>query len=176
MKSLLSISACALLAAIFSGSASARELDVAAAKKTEVRHGQIGPRDTIIFYQFADQAAVIQLNMKQEAGKFTITGKVQLFAEGTNAEAIGMWINNQHSCGLFPEVPNPIVSVDLPADACTVIESKRKAGDAVESPTGDKFEDHAVTFKVAEFKSAKGFTLKGFTAETGAFVKIEPSV
>jgi hypothetical protein len=171
MKSIFALLACLFVAA----TACARDLNVATAKKTEVRHGQVGPRDTIIFYEFTDQAAVLQLNVKHEAGKFTIMGRMQLFAEGTSAEAIGMWINNQHSCGLFPEVPNPIVSVDLAADGISVVESKRKEGEPQEGPMGDKFEDYAVTFEIAELKSQKGFTLKGFSADTSLFVKIGPS-
>ncbi len=155
-----------------------RELDIAAAnvKKTEVRFGQIGPRDTLLFYAFADQAAVLKLLVKHEGGTFTVSGNVNLFAQGTTAEGLGMWINNQHSCGLFPEVPDPVATKSLAADACTVLEEKRKDGaEPQTSPMGDKFEEYTVRFKVADSKDNKEFTLKGFTTETGAFVKIGPS-
>ncbi|MDX1680031.1 MAG: hypothetical protein R3242_04795 [Akkermansiaceae bacterium] len=167
---------CALLTLCSAGTASARDLDVAAAQKQEIRHGQIGPRDTLIFYTFADQDAVLQLDIKHEGGKFTLTGKVQLFKEGTGAEEIGKWINNQHSCGLFPDVPKPEATVALPADALSVVESKLKEGaEMPESPvTGDKFQDYALKIEVSELKM-DGFRLKSFAADTGAFVKVGPA-
>lgn len=164
----------ALLAAtVFASMASARDLDVASAKKMEIRHGQIGPRDTLLFYTFADQDAVLQLHIHHAAGKFTLSGRMQLFPEGTGAEEIGKWINNQHSCGLFPEVPKP-VPVELPAAACSVVESKRKDAEPQNSPMGDKFEDYALKIEVSDLKM-EGFRLKGFTADTGAFVKVGPA-
>ena len=119
MKTFLSIAACALVCA----TASARDLDVAGenVKKQEIRYGQIGPRDTVIFYTFGDQDAVLQLNIKHTEGKFTLSGKMQLFKEGTGAEGMGKWVNNQHSCGLFPDVPKP-TTVELPAKSCTILE------------------------------------------------------
>lgn len=175
MKSLLLFSTCAL---IISSLASARDLDVAGDKvtKNEIRHGQIGPRDTIIFYTFADDAAVLQLNIKHEGGKFILSGKMQLFAEGTKAEQIGMWINNQHSCGLFPDVPEPKASVALAADACTVLESKLKEGAEIAAGrTNDKFNDYSLKIKIADIDT-EGFKLKGFTADTSAFVKAGPAI
>jgi len=167
-----------LMSAPANAESPSRELDVAGAgvKKMEVRHGQIGPRDTILFYAFAKQDAVLQLNIKHDAGKFTLSGKMQLFAEGTGAKEIGKWINNQHSCGLFPEVPQPIATHALPAEACAVIESKLKEGAEVPaSPvTGNKFEDYALKIQVSDLKM-EGFKLKGFTADTSAFVKVGPA-
>ena len=173
MKSLFTIFACALIGA----TASARDLDVAEAKKAEIRHSMMGPRDTLIFYTFAEQDAVLQLDITHEAGKFTLSGKVQLFKEGTGAKEIGKWINNQHSDGLYPEVPKPVATVELPAEACTVVESKAKENaDLATSPvTNDKFQDYALKIKVADIKSDKGFTLKGFTADAGAYAKVGPA-
>jgi hypothetical protein len=174
MKSLLLFSACVL---IVSSLASARDLDIAGDKvtKNEIRHGQIGPRDTIIFYTFANDAAVLQLNIKEQGGKFVLSGKMQLFAEGTNAEQMGKWINNQHSCGLFPDVLEPKASVALPADSCIVLESKIKDGKKIGNERiGDTFDDYALKIKLADIEG-KGFKLKGFTADTSAFVKAGPA-
>ena len=177
MKTLLTIAACALVCA----TASARDLDVAGAKKQEIRHGQIGPRDTVIFYTFGDQDAVLQLNIKHADGKFSFAGKMLLFKEGTGAEGMGKWVNNQYSCGLFPDVPKPTATVALPADACTVLESKllgikpgfggRVQLDPAQAP---KFEDHSLKIQVSDLKM-DGFRLKGFTLDTGAFVKAGPA-
>ena len=171
MKTIFAIAASALVCV----TASARDLDVADAKKVEIRHGQIGPRVTLIFYTFADQDAVLQLNIKHEGGKFTLSGKMQLFKEGTGAEGMGKWSNNQHSCGLIPDVPKP-VAVELPADACTVVESKLKEGaDVPQGPvTGDKFHDYELKIEVSELKM-EGFRLKSFTADAGAYVKVGPA-
>jgi len=180
MKSLLSISASALLVSSLFGAtanASDRNLDIADAKTkmTEIRSGQIGPRDTLIFYTMADQAAVLQLNIKHDAGKFTLSGRVHLFPEATTAKSIGMWINNQHSCGLFPDVPRPTTSFALAADACTVLKSSiKKGGQVPRSPDGSKFEDHALKINVADVEG-KGFKLKGFNADTSAYVKAGPT-
>lgn len=174
MKSLLTLSACALICT--TATASARDLDVADSVKAEIRHGQIGPRDTLIFYTFGEQDAVLQINIKHDAGKFTLMGKMQLFKAGTGIEGMGKWINNQHSCGLFPDVPKPLSTVAIPADACTVLESKLKADAKVPaSPvTGAKFQDYALKIQVSDLKM-EGFRLKGFTLDTSAFVKAGPA-
>ena len=178
MKTLLAIASCALVCA--TATASARDLDVAGAKKQEIRHGQIGPRDTLIFYTFGKQDAVLQLNIKHAEGKFVLSGKMQIFKEGTGAEGMAKWVNNQHSCGLFPDVPKPS-TVELPAKACMVLESKLlgvKAGGGgrvAPGPNGaPKFEDHSLKIQVSELKM-DGFRLKGFTLDTGAFVKVGPA-
>ena len=175
MKTLLAIASCALVCA--TATASARDLDVTAdkVKKQEIRYGQIGPRDTVIFYTFGDQDAVLQLNIKHAEGKFTLSGKMQLFKEGTGAEGMGKWVNNQHSCGLFPDVPKP-TTVELPAKACMVLESKmigmKAGGGGRVAPVpgqAPKFEDHALKIQVGDLKM-DGFRLKSFTLDTGAFV------
>lgn len=180
MVSLMKLLLSALLAAGLCATISARDLDVATAKKQEIRYGQMGPRDTIVFYTFGDQDAVLQLNIKHAEGKFSVSGKMQLFKEGTGADGMGKWINNQHSCGLFPDVPKP-TTVALPAEACMVMESKLvgvKAGgggrvelDPAQAP---KFEDYALKIQVSELKM-EGFRLKSFTTDTGAFVKLGPA-
>ena len=178
MKTLIALLACALIGA----TASARDLDVAApnVKKQEIRHGQIGPRDTGIFYTFGDQDAVLQLNIKHAEGKFVLSGKMQLFKEGTGAKGMGKWVNNQYSCGLYPDVPKP-TTVALPADACTVLESKLigvKAGGGgrvqLDPAVAPKFEDHSLKVQVSDLKM-DGFRLKGFTLDTGAYVKAGPA-
>lgn len=162
---------------IVSSPASARDLDIAGdnVTKNEIRHGQVGPRDTIIFYTFGDEAAVLQLNIKKEGGKFVVSGKMQLFAEGTNAGQMGRWINNQHSCGLFPDVPEPKASVALAAESCTVLESKIKDGGKIGNElNADRFDEYALKIKIADVEG-KGFKLKGFTADTSTFVKVGPA-
>ena len=152
-----------------------RELDVAAAKKTEARYNQIGPRDTLLFYAFEDKAAVLALMVKREGGKFTMSGAVHLFAEGTTGEQLAKWINNQHSCGIFPDVPKPVATEALPAAACVVTGSQRKqGGEPVTSPDGEPYEDHVIQFKVTGAQVDGRFKLKPFESVTGSFVKIGP--
>jgi hypothetical protein len=172
MKSLLLFSACVL---IVSSLASARDLDIAGDKvtKKEIRHGRSGPRDTIIFYTFGNEAAVLQLNIKKQGGKFVLSGNMQLFAEGTNAEEIAIWINNQHSwCG-DGGAPEPKASVALPADSCIVLESKIKDDEKISNKFSDKFDGYALKIKLADIEG-KGFKLKGFIADASAFVEVPP--
>lgn len=178
MRSILLSLATLVLAPLASAESAPRVLDVTGAqvKRTEVRHGQIGPRDTILFYAFADQAAVLVLQVKHAAGTFIISGTVHLFAEDTNGGQLDKWINNQHSCGLFPDVPKPVTTTPLAADACMVTGSARKEGaELAAGPSGERFEDFAIQFKVADVQSGDLFKLKAFEAKTGAFVKAGPS-
>ncbi len=178
MNSIRSMLLLATLALIPLASAenAARELDVAAAKKSEVRYGQIGPRDTLLFYAFEDKAAVLTLMVKREGDKFIMSGAVQLFAEGTTGEQLAKWINNQHSCGIFPEVPEPVGTEPLPAAACVVTASQRKEGaEKVTSPNDEVFEDHVIQFKVTGAEVDGRFKLKAFESVTGAFVKVGPA-
>lgn len=180
MKSLLYLTACALTLAI--STATARDLDTAGENvvKKESRLRDIGPvepiiSDTVIFYAFGDQAAVLQLNIAGSGGKFAVSGRVRLFAEGTDSETIGLWIHNQNSDALFPDVPEPVAIIPLAADAFKVLESKPKGDGNVHRRQNDEtFQDYDVKIQIADVKSDKGFTLKGFTVDTSVFVKVGP--
>ena len=100
--------------------AGVRQLDVKDAGKKEVSYSMIGPRDTLIFYTFADQQAILQLKIGNKDESFPVSGRVLLFDKETSGEDLGKWVNNQHSDALFPEVPKQIHIEPLPAGACVV--------------------------------------------------------
>ena len=47
--------------------------------------------------------------------------------EKTTEEGLKKWLNNQHSDGLFPEVPIPTSTGELPAGVCAVTGHKLTA-------------------------------------------------
>ena len=53
-----------------------------------------------------------------------MSGTVYLFDPETTAENLERWINNQHSDGLFPEVPTPTLVSKLPDDIVQVTDRK----------------------------------------------------
>jgi hypothetical protein len=53
---------------------------------------------------------VVHIDNKNE--KFPVGGKVFEFAKGVTGDEMDKWVNNQHSDGLFPEVPEPVAIRD----------------------------------------------------------------
>lgn len=150
-----------------------RTLDAAdkEVSRTMVRDSMIGPRDTLVFYRFAAQHAVLALRIGNQSEKFPVTATVHLFAENVDAEKLDQWINNQHSDGLFPEVPAPASSHPLPEGSCHV-SSHEKSGRRDHG--GVAYDDYTVKFKVAAFEQQGSFTLKSFTGEAGVLVQQDP--
>ena len=150
-----------------------RTLDTAdkEVSRTVVRDSMIGPRDTLVFYRFAAQHAVLALRIDNQSEKFPVTATVHLFGENVAAEKLDQWINNQHSDGLFPEVPTPTASQQLPEGSCCVT-SHEKSGRRDHG--GVTYDDHTVKFKVAAFEQKGSFILKSFTGEAGVLVRLDP--
>jgi hypothetical protein len=165
-----------LLAALLCGSLSAAEPELAFkdAKKELVRHSMIGMRDTLIFYTFAEKAAVLVLRIDNKSAPLPVSATVHLFAPGTTAEALGKWVNNQHSDGLFPEVPEPTASVKLPDGTCTVT-AREPVGREKQALNEDVFADYKVKLTVKEHREPGKFHLPAFADEANVFVKIETS-
>ncbi|BCX48163.1 hypothetical protein HAHE_20710 [Haloferula helveola] len=140
------------------------------AKKTEVRHSMLGPRDTLLFYAFGDSAAVLRLQIPNDSAKFSVKGSVVLFADGTDAEALAKWINNQHSDGLFADAPQPSATIELPEGVCEVAESKF-TGEKQSGRAGESYGEYEVTVRVKDHEAAGKFKLKAFTEKAGVLVK-----
>lgn len=150
------------------------ELAFKDAKKEQVRHSMTGMRDTLIFYTFAEKSAVLVLRIDNMSAPLPVTATVHLFAPGTTAEALGKWINNQHSDGLFIDPPEPTASVKLPDGTCTV--TAREPVGQEKQPNGeDVFADYKVRFTVKEHRVEGKFHLPAFEDEANVFVKIETS-
>lgn len=165
-----------LLAALLCGSLTAAEPELAFkdAKKEQVRHSMIGMRDTILFYTFAEKSAVLVLRIDNRIAPLPVSATVHLFAPGTPAEDLGKWINNQHSDGLFPEVPEPTLSIKLPDATCTVTD-RESVGQEKSPLNEDIFADTKVKLTVKEHREEGKFHLPAFEDEAGVFMKIETS-
>lgn len=137
-------------------------------EKLEVTASQIGFRDTLIFYTFKDLKAVLKLQIDNKDKTFPMTGTVYLFAENVDGEGLSKWLNNQHSDGLYPEVPVPITTQKIPAGVCKV--TSNKFIEPVKQPFGE-YDSYAVTFAVADATDKKTYAVKGFTGMTRVYVK-----
>lgn len=142
------------------------------AERKEVRHSMVGPRSTLLFYTFAKQQAVLKLLIDNKDDSFPVTGNLYLFDPKTTAEGLAKWLNNQHSDGLFPEVPEPVEVVDLPDGICTVAEPKLAGEVANEGPFPGTFADYKVKVLVKGHQVAEKFDLKAFEDQAGVFVKV----
>ena len=129
-------------------------------EKQEVRSSQIGYRDTLVFYTFTDQQAVLQLQIDNKDTKFPMTGTIYLFADSVNSEDLKKWLNNQHSDALFPDVPKPIATQKLPAETCKV--TAHKLVDHTKETFGE-YDNYSVTFEVKDYSDKKSLSLKGFS-------------
>lgn len=156
--------------------APARQLDVAAGKpvRSEIRHSMMGPRSTLLFYRFDASKAVLVLHIDNRNTEFAISGKVHLFGDGTTGEGLDRWINNQHSDGLFPDVPEPVAVHELPAAGFKILGVKDQ-GKTEQSPLDQTvFVEHKVDFRVAARDVIDGpvhFSLKTFDDSASVLVK-----
>lgn len=138
--------------------------------KTQVIDSMMGFRDTLTFYAFAQEKAVLVIRINNKDTSFPITGKLYLFPDGTNAEGLANWINNQHSDGLFPDVPEPKATHEIPAASCTA-----KAHELIkqaEAPNGT-FASYSVTFEIKDVPVLGGAKIKDFTDKVTVNVKVQ---
>lgn len=149
-----------------------RELVFKDAKQEQIRHSMDGIRDTLIFYTFPDKSAVLVLRIDNTKDDLPVSATVHLFPPTTDAEALGKWVNNQHSDGLFIDAPEPTLSYKLPDGICATKE--RELIGKQKQPTGeDVFNDYKVKLTVKEHRAEGKFHLAAFAAEANVFVKIK---
>jgi hypothetical protein len=147
-----------------------RALVIKEAKKKQVRHSMIGMRDTLLFYTFVAQKAVLVLHIDNANTTMEVSGSVHLFDPKTSEEALGKWLNNQHSDGLFADAPEPAATFNLPDGTGTVTE--RKLVGREKQPTGDEmFDDYQVQLSIKEHRVDGKFRLAAFADEARVFVK-----
>ena len=163
----------ALVFAMSCGTAFAnRQLDKKDAEKLEVRHSMIGFRNTLLFYTYGEQRAVLRILIDNKDETFPVTGTVHLFEKSATVEELKKWLNNQHSDGLFPEIPEPIFTKELPKGTCDVISFKQTGTSKNPGPQGEVvFKDYEVELVVKEFKVDEQFTLSAFTDTARVHVK-----
>jgi hypothetical protein len=149
-----------------------RVLDSAKAQKREVRHSMIGFRNTLLFYAFKDQQAVLTLSIGNKDETFPVKGRLYLFDDATTEEGLNKWINNQHSDGLYPDVPSPIVTEELPEETCKVTSHKQTG--TSENPTSPEiYKNYEVELSVKEHVVDKKAKLSAFTDTATVHVKSE---
>jgi hypothetical protein len=136
--------------------------------KVEVRDSQIGYRDTLLFYSFADRMAVLMLQIGNKDQSFPMAGTIHVFADSVKKEDLEKWINNQHSDALYPDVPEPKSTHKLPGESCKV--TSRKVIDRSKQMFGE-FDNYSVTFEVKDYSDNKGVALKGFSDTAKVYVK-----
>lgn len=147
-----------------------RILDGKAAQKQEVRHSMVGFRNTLIFYKFKEQKAILTILIDNTDETFPIKGHILLFDEATTEEGLDKWINNQHSDGLFPEVPEPVFTSEIPKESCKVTSHKKT--DTSPSPTGQgTFQNYEVEFSIKEHAVEKQFKISAFTDTAQVHIK-----
>lgn len=155
-------------------SAAEPELVFKDAKREQVRHSMIGQRDTLLFYTFPGKAAVLVLNISNKDTTLPISGTVHLFAPSTTDEDISKWVNNQHSDGLFPEIPEPVLSSKLPEGTCAI--TAREMVGKEKSPVGeDVFADYKLKLAVKEHRVEGKFRIPAFEDEANVFLKADAS-
>ena len=101
------------------------ELAIKAAKKELIRHSMVGPRNTLVFYTFAAQKAVLVLQVEDRNSTLTVSGTLQIFDPKATEESLSKWVNNQHSDGLYVDPAIPAQSLKLPDGTFTVADRKR---------------------------------------------------
>lgn len=149
-----------------------RILDRKKAQRREVRHSMIGFRNTLLFYTFKDQQAVLTLSIGNTDETFPVKGKIHLFDAATTEEGLKKWVNNQHSDGLFPDVPTPVFTGELPGGSCRVT-SHKQTGTSPNPTSPDTFKNYEVTLSVKEHAIDTKVKLSAFTDTATVHVKSE---
>ncbi len=142
---------------------SGKILDGKKARKLEVRHSMLGFRNTLRFYTFKDQQAILVLSIGNKDETFPVTGKVHLFPDATTGEELKNWINNQHSDALFPDIPEPTFTGELPKGTCKVTSHKQTGLSKNPGPGKGAFKDFKVELSVKAYALDKKFKLPAFT-------------
>jgi hypothetical protein len=137
--------------------------------KQQVIDSMTGYRDTLLFYTFAAEKAVLVVRIDNKSEKFPMTGKLYVFAKETTSEGFEKWINNQHSDGLFPDVPQPVATHDIPAASFSLI--SQKMVEAIKNETFGSFKRYDVEFKIQNVPAIGEIKIKDFTDTAGVYIK-----
>lgn len=165
-----------LLATLLLGAASlhAAETMIDAKAKTtdkkQVVDSMVGFRDTLIFYSFPADKAVLVVRIDNKNEKFPMTGKLYVFAKETTTEGFEKWINNQHSDGLFPDVPEPLATHDIPAASFSLV--SQKMVEAIKNENFGSFKRYDLEFKIEKVPAFGEIKIKDFTDTASVHIKI----
>ena len=159
-----------LFISVLTGSISGKEkqLEADTTKELQIRHSMLGFRDTLLFYTFPNQQAVLRLHISNKDKTFPVTGIVYLFPVNTSEEGIKKWINNQHSDGLFPNIPSPELIHKLPKGICKAVATKI-IGEKKNPPNNQIFTDQKITIAIKAHELQDKFKLAPFKDQSGIF-------
>ncbi len=139
-------------------------------QKLEVSQSLGGFRNTLIFYTFQEQKAVLKVVIDNKSTKFPLAATLYTFADDVNEEGLKKWLNNQHSDGLFVDVPDPTATHKIPAGSCKTL--SHKLIDQAKSPFGT-FDNYSVVFKVSRVAKTGKFRVKDFTDKATVHLKTD---
>ena len=140
-------------------------------KRIEANQTQIGFSSSRIFYTLGGQSVVVVMHIDNESEKFPVAGKVYQFAKGVTADDLGKWVNNQHSDGLFPEIPEPVAVHQLKADSIKTLSSKR-IGQEKGGFQGETYDKYTVEFEASTVELTKNLRLKTFKDAATVYRKV----
>jgi len=146
-----------------------KQLEADTTKELQIRHSMLGFRDTLLFYTFPDQQAVLRIDISSKDKTLPVTGIVYLFPNTTTDEGIKKWINNQHSDGLFPDIPSPDLIHKLPEGICKAVANKI-IGEKKNPPNNQIFTDQEVMIAIKGHELQGQFKLAPFKDQSGIFV------
>ncbi|MDF1853311.1 MAG: hypothetical protein P1U85_20915 [Verrucomicrobiales bacterium] len=160
-----------VLSAVSTSFCEERNLDIEKMEKREVRHSMIGYRNTLLFYTFKGQAAILAISIGNQDETFPLTGKLHLFPESTTDEDLAKWVNNQHSDGLFVDIPTPAFSKEIPEKSGKIISSKQTGTSDNTGRAGGKFKDFEVKFEISSLEADGKFKMAEFSDTAKVHVK-----
>lgn len=150
-----------MISAAETPSEEATPLDLKGTKvqRLEVSASLIGFTSTKVFYTLSEHRVVVVIHIDNTKKGFPVTGKVCQFAKEVTPNDMAKWLNNQYSDALFPKVPEPKVTVQLPEGACQSLESKLLGQ---RSTANTAYNHYRVEFKLPEVKVNEQIRLTEF--------------
>ncbi len=125
-------------------------------------------RNTLLFYHFVDQRAVLTIDIGNKTTDFPTEGMIHLFELSASSQDIERWINNQHSDGLYVNPASPIQSVAVGESAVAITSSAY-----IESKSGywgDEYEKYRLDFTVGN-QAGNGYFLNSFSDHADVYLQ-----
>jgi hypothetical protein len=146
----------------------ALDASVKGCKKNVVSASLGGPTPTGIYYTFSDQKAVLVVKIDNKNKDFPVSAKLHVFDDNATQKGLSGWVNNQHSCALYPGVPNPVKTHQIPAASCKVTSHKLIDTNVVRQT---EFENYTVEFQLKDVPVLDGIKVKDLTGKAKVHVK-----
>lgn len=150
------------------GAASLLNIGSDEVEKLEVSQTFGGYRETQIFYTFPKRNVVLKVRIDNKNKSFDLTGKILVFPKSTTPEGLAKWLNNQHSDALYPEIPKPITTLDIPTRFCS---SKNPQFIKKSNSHLGTFDKYSIEFNVDEVERIGEFKIKGFSGNAMVHLK-----